>query len=101
MNYCVHTIMYGYFALRAARIRLPRWIQPFITLMQLVQMLVGCTVNIAAYDRKEQGYSCATSYLNIKISLVMYASYLILFAHLFYTNYLRKGAARKSQEKKE
>ncbi|CAF1186638.1 unnamed protein product [Adineta ricciae] len=99
MNYCVHTIMYGYFALRAARIRLPRSLQQFITILQLIQMVIGCTVNIAAFYQKQDGYSCATSYVNIKISLAMYLSYLILFAHFFYTSYICKSTAKKSKEK--
>ena len=54
MNYCVHTIMYGYFALRAARIRLPSTCQQLITLLQLIQMIIGCIVNIAAAYYKQQ-----------------------------------------------
>jgi elongation of very long chain fatty acids protein 6 len=94
MNYCIHTIMYGYYALRAARIRLPRFLQQLITLLQLLQMIVGCMVNIAAFDYKQQGFLCATSSMNIVISLVMYASYLFLFAHFFYTSYLRKNTIK-------
>jgi elongation of very long chain fatty acids protein 6 len=99
MNYCVHTVMYGYFALRAARIRLPRSFQQLITLLQLIQMIIGCIVNIAAFNYKEQRYSCATSYANIILSLIMYASYLILFAHFFYMNYLRKDSMKKSKDR--
>ena len=99
MNYCVHTVMYGYFALRAARVRLPRSLQQFITLLQLIQMIIGCAVNIAAFYYKEQGYSCATSYTNIILSLLMYASYLLLFAHFFYMNYLRQDSMKKSKDR--
>lgn len=101
MNYVVHTIMYGYFALRAARVRLPRYFQQFITVLQLVQMVIGCFINISAFNYKKQGYACATSDTNIKISLLLYASYLILFAHFFYNSYLRKDSMKRSNTKVE
>jgi len=99
MNYCVHTIMYGYFALRAARVHLPRFLQQFITMLQLIQMIFGCIVNIAAFNYKQQGYSCATTYMNIILSLVLYASYLFLFAHFFYMSYLHRGSVKKSKDR--
>ena len=93
--------MYGYFALRAARIQVPRFVQQSITLLQLIQMIAGCIVNISAFQYKQQGYSCDTSNTNIKLSLVLYASYLILFAHFFYTTYFRKGSTRKIKERSD
>ncbi|CAF3288783.1 unnamed protein product [Rotaria socialis] len=101
MNYVVHSIMYGYFALRAARVRVPRFLQKFITILQLVQMVFGCFVNLAALNSKQRGYECATSDINIKLSLLLYASYLILFGHFFYNSYLRKDPSKKSNGKTE
>lgn len=98
MNYCVHTIMYGYFALRAARIRVPRSLQQGITLLQLIQMIIGCMINLAALEQKRHGKLCATSETNIYISLAMYASYLLLFAHFFYSTYLSTDVTKKSKK---
>ena len=98
MNYCVHAIMYGYFAFRAARVRLPRSLQQLITLLQLTQMIVGCFINLAALQQKRQGHSCATSETNILVSLALYASYLLLFAHFFYTTYLRPELGNRSKK---
>ncbi len=95
MNLCVHTFMYGYFALRAARFRVPRFLQRSITLLQLLQMIIGCIVNIIAYKYKQNGYYCMTSDNNIIISLVLYITYLILFAQFFYSTYFSKAKARK------
>jgi hypothetical protein len=89
--------MYGYFALRAARIRVPSFVQASITLLQLIQMIAGCIVNVAAFNYKQEGYSCSTSNTNIIISLALYASYLLLFAHFFYTTYLRKDSKRTTK----
>lgn len=94
MNYCVHTIMYGYFALRAARIRVSRWVQQTITILQLIQMFVGCWINYLALNYKRQGYLCTTSTSNIILSFALYTSYLVLFAHFFYQSYIRKVKVR-------
>ena len=101
MNYCVHTIMYGYFALRAARIRVPRFVQILITVLQIVQMVVGCIINIATWNYKQQGYHCETTTNNVQISLALYASYFILFAHFFYVTYLGKDIRGKSKERND
>lgn len=101
MNYCVHTIMYGYFALRAAQIRVPRPLQQSITVLQLIQMLAGCIVNATAYCHKQEGHLCGTSYTNIFLSLALYASYLLLFAHFFYDSYVRKGSVKKVKDRQE
>ncbi|CAF1183698.1 unnamed protein product [Adineta steineri] len=95
INLCIHTIMYGYFALRAARFRIPRFIQQSITVFQLIQMIIGCIVNISAYKYKSDGYYCMTSYSNIIVSLLLYFAYLILFAYFFYTTYLQKRTKKR------
>ncbi|CAF3589516.1 unnamed protein product [Rotaria sp. Silwood1] len=99
MNLCVHTIMYSYFALRAARFRVPRFIQQSITILQVIQMFIGCIVNTVAYKYKQDGYYCMTSNSNIIVSLVLYIIYLILFAHFFYLSYLQKGMNKSMKER--
>uniref|UniRef100_A0A1B0D5J0 Elongation of very long chain fatty acids protein n=1 Tax=Phlebotomus papatasi TaxID=29031 RepID=A0A1B0D5J0_PHLPP len=41
MNYCVHSLMYSYYALRAMRFHPPRFISMLITTLQLTQMVIG------------------------------------------------------------
>ena len=101
MNFCIHTIMYGYFALRAARFPVPRFIQQSITFLQLIQMLIGCLINTAAFDYNQKGNQCGTSNTNIMLSLTLYASYLILFAHFFYASYLKKDVNRKVKDRSD
>lgn len=107
MNYCVHSVMYSYYALRAMRYRPPRFISMVITSMQLTQMVVGCAINLWAMDYlKTAGRSgCHISPINIKLSLAMYFSYFVLFARFFYTTYLsasaRKGKYEKLQKKSQ
>ena len=88
MNYSVHTAMYTYYALKAIGIRIPKPVSIIITLSQLAQMVVGCTVTILAYHYKQDGRHCETSYRNIWFAWAIYLSYLVLFAHFFYKAYL-------------
>jgi len=90
MNYSVHALMYSYYAFKALRYRVPRWISVAITASQLCQMIIGCVVNLWAYHVKSSGGECEVSILNIKLSLLMYFSYFVLFAHFFNKAYLSK-----------
>lgn len=96
MNYCVHSVMYSYYALRAMRYKPPRFISMVITSMQLTQMIVGCTINLWANDYLKSAHSspCHISPLNIKLSIAMYFSYFVLFAHFFYSTYLSPNARK-------
>ncbi|XP_055915134.1 elongation of very long chain fatty acids protein 6 [Eupeodes corollae] len=89
MNYCVHAVMYSYYALKAARFNPPRFIPMIITSLQLTQMVVGCAINMWAHSfLKTHGrQSCNISPTNIKLSIAMYFSYFVLFARFFYKTY--------------
>lgn len=88
MNFCVHSIMYSYYALRSMGYSPPRKFAMLITTCQIAQMVVGCTVNIWAAQYLEEHQPCHVSNTNIKLSIAMYFSYFILFARFFYKSYL-------------
>ncbi|XP_043274094.1 elongation of very long chain fatty acids protein 6 [Venturia canescens] len=89
MNYCVHSIMYSYYALRAMRYSPPKSISMVITMLQLTQMIVGCAINVWAFQYLSHGQKeCGISRVNIKFSLTMYFSYFVLFARFFYNAYI-------------
>ncbi|KAA0203297.1 hypothetical protein HAZT_HAZT001961 [Hyalella azteca] len=90
MNYLVHSVMYSYYALKALKFKVSRYVAMFITTAQLAQMIMGAAVNIWAYQVKQAGNECHVSYENIKISLIMYTSYFVLFAHFFRRAYMKK-----------
>jgi len=96
----VHSIMYSYYALRAMRFRPPKAVAMLITSLQLLQMVVGCNVNFLAYRYKTEGRECRVSDTNLKLSLLMYISYFVLFARFFYNAYFqdkkvdRNGASK-------
>lgn len=96
MNYCVHSIMYSYYALRAMKFSPPRFISMIITSLQLTQMVIGCAINIWAHGfLKTAGRNaCNISPINIKLSIAMYFSYFVLFAQFFYKAYLSNSAKK-------
>ena len=95
-------MMYSYYAFRAMKYRIPKWVQITVTIFQLSQMVVGCFVNYKAYVYKEAGVPCHVAYSNIFWSFVMYAVYFLLFLHFFIVNYLLKAPAiSKSDEPKK
>jgi len=92
MNYFVHSIMYGYFA--ATQTSLRRRVMPFamyITLLQLVQMLVGIWVTVKAVLYQMDGSECHVNKTNSFLGLAMYVSYFLLFGKLFVEHYVLKG----------
>ncbi|EDS38690.1 elongase [Culex quinquefasciatus] len=96
MNYCVHSVMYSYYALRALNFKPPRSIAMLITTLQLTQMVVGCAINIWAHGFLQTAGkgSCNISEMNIKLSIAMYFSYFVLFARFFYKTYLSTNARK-------
>ncbi|KAK3931768.1 Elongation of very long chain fatty acids protein 6 [Frankliniella fusca] len=99
MNYCVHSVMYSYFALRSMKYSPPRWFAMLITTLQLSQMIVGCCVNILAYQYLKAGQACHISSFNIKLSIAMYFSYFVLFARFFQKSYLTSDRKSKGTER--
>merc|ERR1712060_331504 len=91
MNYSVHSIMYGYFAIMGTRYRkaVTRY-AIYITLLQLVQMLVGMFVTVKAVLYQAAGEECHVNKTNSVLGLSMYASYFVLFFKLFVDNYYLK-----------
>merc|ERR1712178_211218 len=75
MNYLVHSIMYFYyFMMNIGYYRIMRPIAPFITTIQIMQMVVGMVVLItAAYAHQTMGEDgCHTDASNYKLGLLMY-----------------------------
>ncbi|EFN75445.1 elongation of very long chain fatty acids protein 6 [Harpegnathos saltator] len=96
MNYCVHSIMYTYYALKAMRYKPPKAIAMVITTLQLIQMVIGCAINISAYQYLEGGHvDCHITRMNIHFSFAMYFSYFVLFARFFHKTYLADKKAKK------
>lgn len=96
MNYCVHSIMYGYYMLAAIDIR-PRWLPPvLITALQILQMVVGTGLCISAwYFRTASGSPCHNALSNLVAGLLMYASYFYLFSAFALERYSKRAPTPK------
>ncbi|KEG05223.1 putative fatty acid elongase [Trypanosoma grayi] len=92
MNYCVHSIMYFYYFVCACGLRkIIRPIAPLITMLQLLQMVVGTFIVVyTAYHTYLSGHGCEVDRTSIRLGLVMYGSYCVLFTVLFSNLYLKK-----------
>ncbi|XP_035516981.1 elongation of very long chain fatty acids protein 6-like [Morone saxatilis] len=94
MNYLVHSLMYTYYAARAASVRVPRPFAMVITATQIMQMVMGLTVLGLVY-RWMHEVRCPSYMDNIVWGSLMYLSYLVLFAMFFYNTYLRGSSGVK------
>jgi len=88
MNYTVHAFMYTYYAFRALRFKIPKWVNVTITSSQISQMVFGIYVNCMVYWKKSRGEPCGVSDENIRMSFLMYFSYFLLFFKFFYHAYI-------------
>jgi elongation of very long chain fatty acids protein 6 len=102
MNYFVHSIMYSYYFLmnlsNFTRL-LVRPIAKTITTLQLLQMIVGMTMTVLAFIWVNSDGSCYVERSNIRMGLIMYSSYFVLFASLFKKLYLTKGGKHAKSSK--
>lgn len=99
MNYSVHSVMYGYFAITSTKYR--KLVTPFaifITLAQLLQMMVGMYVTMKAVLYQANGEECYVNKTNSILGLTMYFSYFVLFLKLFINNYVMKSNDGKSSK---
>ena len=101
MNYCVHSVMYTYYALRALRVRVPSLVRMSVTVLQILQMAVGLIVSVSIYMNKRSGIDCQQTYLNTAAAILMYASYLVLFGHFFYQQYAPSSRKKPSDSDKK
>lgn len=90
MNFTVHALMYTYYGLRACRVRVPRSVNMAITSIQIIQMVIGVSVTTWQLFLIMGKAPCSQTWSNLIVSLVMYASYLLLFANFFYKSYIKQ-----------
>ncbi|XP_074104668.1 very long chain fatty acid elongase 6 [Cotesia typhae] len=110
VNYTIHAMMYTYYALKAMRYSPPTWIAIMITTLQIAQMIVGFAITIWVYQMyvSHGQRECHITMTNIRISALIYISYLVLFAKFFREAYMTKRNSstdksihKKSQDSKE
>jgi len=90
MNFCVHSLMYSYYALRALKFKIPRFVMVTITGLQTIQMLIGVSVSAYVFNLKIRDLPVHQTWGNLAFVSVMYFSYLYLFSKFFYNAYIAK-----------
>ena len=103
LNLCVHALMYSYYALRSARVRIPRAVSMLITGLQLAQMFVMMGVLIRARlltveantNTADDNRGCHNDLSYIDPMIGMYLYYFALFFKFFYDAYIRGNFRNK------
>ena len=92
MNYTVHSIMYGYYCLMIMKMK-PKWIKPaFITMCQILQMIVGSFVQLSSLYYHYNDNKCSgLNKNNIILGGLMYLSYFGLFTKFAIDRYSSKN----------
>lgn len=104
MNYAVHSLMYLYYAVRASGYyRPPVFVNIFITALQLLQMILGVSVNVFIYySMADSSWHCdgivEKNYFYVYCSFGMYFSYFVLFAHFFFVTYVMKQHSKSAPD---
>ena len=100
MNFTVHAIMYFYYFMKAAG-WWPRWIPSWmITILQLLQMVVGVGVcYVTYYYEKVRHMHCTTTENSFQAGAVMYFTYFLLFLQLL-VSFLSGGKNQRSSKQK-
>lgn len=98
VNVTVHTVMYGYYFLMAIRCK-PKWLKPiWITLFQIVQMILGVSISLISFHYYRTDPDCFVNRDIILQGFVMYGSYLYLFAAFFFKRYFRKSVSKDKKK---
>lgn len=87
-NAFVHTIMYTYYAVRAAGVRLHSKIAQAITVLQIAQMFLCLWIIAIGYRNYHSVPGCILHVNSLYYAVAMYGSYAVLFLHYFIRRYM-------------
>lgn len=93
MNYCIHSVMYSYYAIRASGRKISSKIALGITILQLTQMILGVGITMFAFMTKFRGDSCVITDDVFYFSMAIYTTYAMLFMRFLYQRYCVKSSA--------
>jgi hypothetical protein len=95
VNYCVHAIMYTYYAL-AAITKPPSW-GKLVTILQIAQMVNGLVMCGGIWYGVKYIENCECQSVNLYGIVFIYASYLILFVQFYINKYIKKSSTKKTE----
>jgi hypothetical protein len=89
MNATIHSIMYFYYFLMAIK-KKPKWFNAiWLTVGQIVQMVVGTTTSLLSMYFYMTDNTCSIKKGSLIASVFLYGSYLYLFSAFFYSRYFK------------
>lgn len=97
INYSIHTVMYLYYFLATLNIKWLRKYGKFITLAQILQMIIGVGYMGYAIYNDVFGKGCDTDFLHCQLFLWMFVSYGILFSNFYLQRFVFKKAKKQVQ----
>jgi len=91
MNFAVHALMYGYYAIAALKlVKIPRSVAMAITSIQIFQMVLGYYFSYFAFKRKITGQYCELTTPTAVWGFFLYTALFLLFANFFIKTYFFK-----------
>ncbi len=98
MNFSVHSIMYSYYLLKALKVNIPAVVATAITLLQLLQFVLGFAVTLVSTQQYVNGEPCFTDAPLCILGLTIYGSYFLLFSKFFFDKYLKKPTKKAKEQ---
>lgn len=96
INYGIHSLMYTYYALRAAGVRVPLCGSQMVTILQLMQMFIGIVYNAYGAYVVSVGGDCMLPWGTFVFAMTIYGSYAVLFIHYYVQRYIWKKPKEKA-----
>lgn len=90
INYSIHAVMYFYYFLATMNIQLLKKFGKYITMAQILQMIVGVGYMGYAFVNDVLGDGCDTNWLHCQLFLWMFISYGILFSNFYLQRFVFK-----------
>ncbi|CAJ0587298.1 unnamed protein product, partial [Mesorhabditis spiculigera] len=101
LNLTVHAVMYSYYMLKSAGVRVPAWVAQIITSSQIFQFLATLLIQARAVQLYRRNECAEFNEFIFGWCLLMELSYVALFGHFFYESYLSGGRKNKYLKEKE
>lgn len=98
MNVAIHTAMYGYYALKAMKFRVPSYVNILITTAQVVQMIVGTSMHIIIVIERSKGNDVHFDVTSSICGILLYGGFLILFSNFFVQSYIMPSCAGNGRQ---
>ncbi len=98
MNFSVHSIMYSYYLLKALKVNIPAVVATAITLLQLLQFVLGFAVTLVSTQQYVSGKPCFTDTPLCILGITIYGSYFLLFCKFFFDKYLKKPTKKAKEQ---